>query len=134
MTQETHLPLDRTPAPTALPRDPLLIMVAGLLSMLLWLTVVGQLVFLVPRMERLFGEFKMPLLTEWVIHDSRWAVPAVTIATLLVCIALGKRSRWAWPFLLILLPLIINVLVGVSLYFPYMELVEGHGLSGGGKK
>ena len=134
MTKEADLQLDHIPASAALPHDPLLIVVAGLLSMLLWLTVVGQLVFFVPRVEQLFVEFrmKMPWLTQHVIHDCRWAVPAVTIATFVACIALGKRSRWAWPFLLILLPFLINVLVGVSLYFPYMALLDG--LSGGGKK
>jgi type II secretory pathway component PulF len=121
-------------APAASPPNLLLMVVSGVLSFLLWLAVVVQFVFLVPRFERLFGEFKMkmPLLTEWVIHHSRWAVPAIAITALLVCISLGRRSRWPWLFLLFLLPLVINVLVGVSLYFPYMVLLDG--LEGGGKK
>ncbi len=108
--------------------------VCGVLSFLLWLAVVAQLVFIVPRSEGVFGDFKMkmPLLTEWVIHHSRWAVPAIAITALLVCISLGRRSPWPWLFLLLLLPLVINVLVGASLYFPYMELLDG--LGGGGKK
>jgi ABC-type polysaccharide/polyol phosphate export permease len=127
MTQEAHLP------PTA-PRSNLLLMVVfGLLSLFLWLAVVAQLVFIVPSLERLSGEFrmKMPLLTELVIHGSRWAVPTITVAVLLVCIGLGRRSPWPWLFLLFLLPLVINLLVGVSLYSPYMELMEG---LGGGEK
>lgn len=136
MTQEADLPLEHTPAPSAMPSYLLLMVVSGVLSVLLWLGVVGQLVFLVPRFERLFGEFKMkvPLLTEWVIRDSRWAVPAVTFAAFLVCIGLGRRTPWPWLFLLLLLPLVINGLVGVSLYFPFMELHEGLVLGGGEKK
>jgi type II secretory pathway component PulF len=134
MTQEAPLPLDPRSTPAAPPPSPLLIVVSGVVSLLLWLSVVGQLVFLVPTLERAFREFKMkmPLLSEWVIHYSRWAVPAITIAALLVCIGLSRRSPWPWLFLLFLLPLVINVVVGVSLYFPYMELMEG--LAGGPKK
>jgi hypothetical protein len=133
MSHDADLPLDHSPKPAAPPRDPLLIVVAGLLSLLLWSAVVAQYVWIVLWVERLFVEFKMklPWLTQHVVHEGKWAVPAITIATLLVCIALGKRSRWAWPFLLILLPLMINVFLGVSLYFPFLEI---HGLSGGGKK
>lgn len=131
--QPTDPNLDQ-PAPAASPPDLLLIGVSGVVSFLLWLPVVAQLVFVVPRFERTFGEFKMklPLLTELVIHHSRWAVPAIAIAALLVCISLGRRSRWPWLVLLFLLPLVINVLIGVSLYFPYMELLDG--LGGGGKR
>lgn len=132
MAQEPHLPADHTPTPPPAP-NPLLLVVSGVLSFLLWLPVVGQLVFIVPRCERSLGEFKMklPLLTEWVIRDSRWAVPAITIVTLLVCIGFGRRSPWPWVFLLFLLPLVINVVVGTSLLIPFMGLIEG---LGGGKK
>jgi ABC-type polysaccharide/polyol phosphate export permease len=134
MSQETDLLMDRKPEAPAPRRDPLLTVMAGLLSMLLWLTAVSLYVFIIVRLERLFDGFKMklPWLTELVIHESRWALPAITIAAFVVCIALGKRSRWAWPFVLIFLPLIINVVVGVSLGLAYMELPDG--LSGGGKK
>jgi hypothetical protein len=133
MTQQAHLPSNDMPAPTAPPPSVLLMGVSGVLSLLLWLAVVGQLVIIVPRLERLFGDFgiKMPLLSQWVIQHSRWAVPTIAIAALLVCIGLGRRSPWPWVFLWFLLPLVINLLVGVSLYFPYMELLEG---LGGGKK
>ena len=136
MTQEAHLPLDPTPAPTAPPSNPLLMVVSGILSLLLWLAVVGQLVFLVPNAERLSREIPMtmPLLTQWVIYKSRWVVPNLTIAVLLVCIGVGRRSPWPWLFLLFLLPLVINVVVGVSLYFPSMVLLDVMGLGGGGKK
>lgn len=89
-----------------------------------------------PRCQRLFGDFRMklPIVTEHVIHDSGWAVPAVALATLIVCLALGRRSHWPWLFLLLLLPLVVNVLVCASLYFPYMEMLEGLSLGGGGKK
>src|SRR5438552_2340571 len=127
MSQGADLPSDHTPAQAAPPPNLLLMVVAGILSFLLWLAVIGQIVILVPRDERLFGEFgmKVPLLTEWVIRDSRWAVPAITIAAFVVCIGFGRRSPWPWLFLLLLLPLVINVFVGVSLYFPYMEMLEG---------
>ena len=127
MTQDAELPLDRKPDPAAPPRSLLLIAMAGIVSVLLWLAVVGQFVFMVPRFERILAEFHMkpPLLTEWVIRDSRWAVPAITLAAFLVCIGLGRRSRWPWLFLLIALPFILNVLVCVSIYVPSMELLEG---------
>ena len=133
MSYQAGLPSDRAPEPPAPPLNPLLMVVSFVLSFLLWLTVVCQYVFIVPRVERLFGDFRMklPWLTEQVLHHYRWAVPAITVAAFLVCIALGRRSSWPWLFLLILLPLIINVLVGVSLYFPNMELLDG--LSGGKK-
>lgn len=134
MTQEAHLPLDPTPAPTAPQFNLLLMVVSGILSLLLWLAVVGQLVFFVPGLERLSGEFRMqmPLLTQWVIRSSRWAVPTIAVAALAVCIGLGRRSPWPWLFLLFLLPLVINLLVGVSLCFPYLVLLDG--LSGAPKK
>jgi hypothetical protein len=136
MTEEPYLPLGHTSTPAASPSNPLLFVVSGVLSFLLWLSVIGQLVFMVPRFERVFGEFRMKMslmmvLTEWVIRDSRWAVPAITIGTLLVGIGLGRRSPWPWLFLLFLLPLVINVLVGVSLFYLHMELLEG--LEGGKK-
>lgn len=133
VTQPLNTPPNPTPAPSS---SLLLVVVASVLSSLLWLGVIGQTFVLVPRCERLFGEFRMklPTVTEWVIAGSRWVVPAVTIAVLVVCLALGKRSPWAWLFLLFLLPFVANVFIGVSLYFPYMELLDGFGLSGGGKK
>ena len=129
MTQEADLLRGRPPEQAVPRRDPVLIVTAGVLSLLLWLAVVGQLVFFVPIIEGF--KMKLPWQTELVVNESLWAVPAITIAAFVACVVLGKRSRWAWPFLLILLPLILNVLVCVSFYLPLMEL---HGLSGGGKK
>jgi hypothetical protein len=109
-----------------------LLMVSGVLGFLPWLAVVGELVLL-PRLERQYRDFgiKLPLLTEMVLRHSRWAVPTLTLAALLVCIGLGSRSPWLWVFLLLLLPLVLNLVVGVGLFFPYMVLLDG---LGGGKK
>ena len=62
-----------TPTPPAQSSNPLLLVVADVLSSLLWLGVIWQLVVFVPRCERLFGEFRMklPMVTVWVINDSR---------------------------------------------------------------
>lgn len=91
MTQETPLPSDRTPAPAPQPRNPVVIVAVGILSVLLWLAVAVQLVIFVPKAERLFDEFKMkvPALTEWVIAYGRWHVPAIACFVLLACIGPG---------------------------------------------
>ncbi len=128
-------PATSLPPPTpAAPPNLIMFVLAGVLSFLLWLAVAVQLLVLVPRCERLFSDFRMklPMVTERVIRDSRWAVPAVALATLIVCLALGRRSHWPWLVLLLLLPLVVNVLVGASLLIPYMELLTA--LDGGGKK
>lgn len=133
MTQEAQLPLHHSPE-SAPSRDPLLMVLTGVVSMLLWLALAGQLFFVVPQVARAFGEFRMklPWLTELVIAESLWAVPVMAVATLVVCIAFAKRSNWPWAFLLILLPLIINGIVGASLFIPYLEMLDA--LQGGGKK
>jgi heme/copper-type cytochrome/quinol oxidase subunit 2 len=127
MMHSADLPMDHASQPPAAPRNLLLMVIWGALSLILWLGVAGQMVFIVPRFEKLFADFKMktPLMTQWVIVDFWWVVPAFAVAVLLACLA--TRSRWAWLFLLILLPVIVNALIGVSLCFPYMDLLEGLG-------
>jgi ABC-type polysaccharide/polyol phosphate export permease len=124
---DTSLPLPHSSEPIAPRSSPALIVVTGVLSMVLWMTVIAQLVVFIPKFERLTSEFriKLPLLTEWIVRDARWAVPALAVVVLLGCIAFGRRSSWPWLFLLILLPLVIDIVVGLSIYFPYMELLEG---------
>ena len=132
MTRAADLPLH--PAPPTPPANLLLMVVSGIVSLFLWLGVIGQFTLAVPRFARVSGDFRMklPLLTEWVVHQGWWIVFAVAIASLFVCLGVGRRSLWPWLFLLFLLPLAVNAVVGASLYFPYMDLLEG--LEGGAKK
>lgn len=127
MNQDASLPLPHFPEPVAPRRDPVLIVVCGVMSLVLWMLVVAQFLVFVPKFENLASEFRMklPWLTEWVIRDAGWCVPAILVVAIVACLALGRRSSWPWLFVLILLPLFLNLLVGLSIYFPYMELLEG---------
>lgn len=95
----------------------------GALALALWLAVAWLTIISIPRGERLFGEFHMqvPMLTELVVRFGRFAVPAIAILTLVMC--LKVRKRWAWLWFLLVLPALLACAVFVSLYFPITRLV-----------
>lgn len=122
----------RVSEPTAPIHGPsnLAMAVSGFFALVLWLAVAFQSLFIVPRFEKVFSDFKMrlPLATEWVMEMTRgiWCIaPACLIALILVCLI--PRSRWVGFVLIVLLPLLLNLLIIASLYFPYAALVEGLG-------
>jgi hypothetical protein len=131
MTHAADLALGNTPQHPVVPPTngpgTLVITVLTVFSLPLWLAVAFQIVFIAPRFEKLFADFKMkiPLATELVIFDGWWIAPACLVAALLLCVA--RQSRWTGLILLVVLPLVINVLIITSLYLPYAALVEGLG-------
>jgi type II secretory pathway component PulF len=127
----------RASEPTVPTRSPsiLAIAVCGFFAVVLWWGVAVQSHFIVPRFEKIFLDFKMrlPLATEWTVFVARgiwWVAPACLVASILVCFI--PRSRWVGLILLVLLPLLLNLLIIPSLFFPCMELLDG--LNGGNKK
>ena len=131
MTHAADLPLGNTPQQPAAPPTSgpniLAIAVLAFFSLALWLAVAFQFVFIAPRFEKLFADFKLkiPWATERVIFDGWWIAPACLVAALLLCVA--RQSRWTGIILLVVLPLVINLLIIMSLYLPYAALVEGLG-------
>ena len=130
MSHAPDLPLDHVSQPSAPPaRGPSIfaIAVASIFALVFWLFVAFQALFIVPRVEKTFLEFKMklPLMTEWVMRDLWWFASASLIASILFCII--PRSRWIALIVLVALPLVLNLLIIASLYFPYTALMEGLG-------
>jgi hypothetical protein len=106
-------------------------LIVGSFGVLLWL-VVGWLVAIsIPRGARLFAEFHMavPLFTQIVTRFGQMAVPTIAVLTLLMC--LKVRKRWAWFWLLMVLPAFIICGVFVSLYFPITRLLGALGGNAG---
>jgi hypothetical protein len=126
MSHAADLPLDNA---STLKRGPSIfaMAVAGIFALVLWLVVAFQVFFVVPKFEKTFLEFKMklPLMTEWVIRDLWWFASACLIASILFCVI--PRSRWAALIVLVALPLVLNLLIIASLYFPHAALMEGLG-------
>ena len=55
-------------------------------------------------------------------------MPVYTLLVFLLCLGLmyrRKQSRWGWLFLLLLLPLILNVFMFATLWIPYTQLIDG---------
>lgn len=127
--QPTDQPIDNDAREIALPQGSDLNVVAlavlAFFSLGLWLGVVGQLVFYVPRSQDLFDEFKMklPSMTDLVIRHFWWMVPGLIVATLAACLV--SRSRLAWLVLLLALPIFLNVVIFFSMYLPTQALLEG---------
>jgi hypothetical protein len=101
--------------------------ILAVVAVTLWLGVAWQVVIHIPRAERIFAEFHMrvPVATELVIRFGQWAIPVLAVTSLLVCLIV--RQRWAWLWLLIVLPAFTNGAVFLSLYVPYSRLIEGLG-------
>jgi hypothetical protein len=108
-------------------RNVVVVVVAAVCSAWLWETVAFQIVFVVPRFERLFAEFglRLPWMTERVIRDAWWIALVCLIVLLFGC--MGQRTRRFGFVLLVLVPLALNLLIIVSLYLPYTALVEALG-------
>ncbi len=140
MSHAADSPVDKAAKPPAsqpIELRKLALAVAACFGLLLWLTAAIQTFLIVPPLEKQFLDFKtkLPWLTEQVLMFSRFSwllLPMCLIAAVLVCIAVSWRSRSAGVILFVALPLVINLLVIASIYFPYVELLDG--LSGGPKK
>jgi len=127
MSQAAGYPVERiADSPTGGPGI-VAISVAAAFGVLLWMTVGFQVLFIVPRFERIFLDFRMklPYMTEWVISDTWWLASVCLLGILLLCIS--RQSRWAGIVLLVIAPLIINLIIVAGLYFPYVALAEGLG-------
>jgi type II secretory pathway component PulF len=125
MSQAIDMPVDNA-APQPGWRI-LLVVVLILLSTVLWVAAAVQVLFVLPRFEKLFNDFamKIPFVTEQVIRQSWWVAPTCFFVAGVTCFT--TRSRWVRRICLILAPLILNLLMGMSLYFPYTALVAGLG-------
>ena len=127
--QPTDKPLDDDFHDAAAPQGsdvPVILMaVLGFFALCLWLGVAWQMFFYVPQSWQLFDEYKMrlPTMAELVIGHFWWLVPIVILATLAACLA--SRSKLAWLFLLLALPILLNVVIFFSMYLPTQALLEG---------
>src|SRR5947209_4939937 len=108
MSQAADLPIENTSAPPG-PLSSLFVVTTIVGSSLLWLAGVFQTVFIVPRFEKMFLEFKMklPLATEWVMRNGLWFVFVCLVVA--VAVSLVLRKPWAWLAVLVLLPVLINL-------------------------
>ena len=107
------------------------------LALIFWVGVFGQLVIVAPRIMKLLIEFRMriPYATALVVIHPGWVIAlfALWVAVAVVgMIFLRGRWRSVCLFLWMMAPLILNLFVGLSLYLPYRELLEG--LNGNGPK
>jgi type II secretory pathway component PulF len=98
-----------------------------LLSTILWGAVVVVVMFVLPRFEKLFADFamKLPFFTELVIRHSWWMVTTCFFIAGVICFT--TRSPWVRRICLLVVPLLLNLLIGLSLYYPYTALVAGLG-------
>lgn len=96
-------------------------------SAFLWLLAIFQMLFVVPRFEKTFAEFRMrvPYVTEIVIRHGTWFVPVCLLMAIAVCWM--RRSNLMWVLLLVLLPFFLNLVVAGSYYFPYRALASAMG-------
>jgi hypothetical protein len=114
------------PKPSATnPRLVVVRVIAACVGVLLWGGVGWQVFVVVPRMARVFQEFQVrpPLLAQLIVHHSWWIVLALFVLTSLGVVA--ARSRLSWVVLLVVLPLFLNVVIGLSISSPYFQLLEG---------
>jgi type II secretory pathway component PulF len=112
------------------------------IAVLLWLAVIGELVFVVPIFEKTLADFKvrLPYSTEVVIAMSRWCVKyfyvlAMPYTVLAVCVAgatwairhLARKPKLAlaWSALMLLAPALVALLIVLFCYLPYAALLEG---------
>ena len=111
-------------------------------SALLWAAAFVQVIFVVPRIERIFLDFKMILPDATQLVFSRgvpWTLIAFVVWVALACASMilcrnqhHARVLLALLILLGLMPLLFNLFLAASLYLPLMDLLEG--LGGGNKK
>jgi hypothetical protein len=102
----------------------------GLVAAVLWLGVGAQIIILVPRFKKIFGDFHMriPIAAEFIVDFVWWVVPVYTVLALAVCVGLvwrRKSAGWGWLFVFVLLPFVLNVLLFVPLWIPFAALFEG---------
>jgi hypothetical protein len=134
MSHMADHPLDHAPPGPA--NGLFLPLVFGTVSLLLWLVVAFQLVFIAPHCEKTFTDFKMklPLVTEWVLHHAWLGAPLALIfwTAISLLLMLSKRTRWLGLMLLIAIPLLFNLAILAGLGIPYWELLDA--LGGGPQK
>jgi type II secretory pathway component PulF len=126
------------------PRTPSLLVTAVLIALpvLLWGIVLWVLLGVVPRFERSFQEFrlKLPASAEATVSVSRWMVKYWYVVVLMLLPGLGavgavtwmlrhlvvRRWPWmVWAAAQIMLPLAVVAFAWLSVWFPYVELLEG---------
>lgn len=125
MSTAAPTPADLGHHPPYSTRTILLFAAIALFAAMAWCGVVFQLMIFVPRSAKLFADFRMrlPYLTELVLQQG-WLLAAIAALVAFGC-CLAIRRNWAWSFLLLLLPMMLNVFILVSLYLPTMYLVIG---------
>jgi type II secretory pathway component PulF len=125
------------------PRRPVVLpLVLALLPALLWAAWVAVMLYLVPRYERTFTDFrlKLPWATEFALDASRWVakywyVLQMSLGLLLVAqgvvtwLLLRSRERRRlgvlWALLQIALPLAVIAAVLIPVLTTYADLMEG---------
>ena len=97
------------------------------------------MVFVIPRFEQIFKDFKMDLpgptklllaISRWFTNNYGWAVSAVACTALAVGLAFldgraRRRGRWFYPLLAALVFVGVVVFVVIALFLPMITLVEG---------
>src|SRR6266545_1849362 len=99
-------------------------------SVLIWLFVLLQMLFVVPRFQKLYGDFRMrvPMNTQLIMDHAWWLAAIVMLASFLLCVPV--RSRWGWLILLLGVPKIANLSIFLNLWVPYLrvlQMLEGRG-------
>ena len=134
---------DQTQTANASARSPASVVLTVILISLAgvaYLISVAELMFVVPRFERVFLDFKLklPLSTEWTISVSRFAVKYWYLPVLVFPIAVGVIFSWMryrignrvllviFGSLFVVL-LVANVFLWISLILPERALLEGLG-------
>lgn len=96
-------------------------------SLLIWSVSAFQIIFVIPRFEKIFNDFRMalPMSTRMVMEYSLWIVIVVMFFSFLMCGLV--RTRLLWIGFLIVVPIMANLSIFINLYYPYMKLLEGLG-------
>src|SRR5437763_647561 len=125
MSHAADVPVERASSPPTSGPGIVAIVIAAVSASILWAMVAFQILFVAPRCAKIFDDFrlKLPLVTEWVIRDAWWLAPVFLIGVLALCVS--ARTRWAGIVLLVIVPIILNLIMGAGLYFPYIALMEG---------
>jgi type II secretory pathway component PulF len=111
-------------------------------AVLLWILVLGELLFIVPLFEAAFADFhlRVPQVTGAIIACTRWCTKypyvlpmplaiittGVAVSTLLIRHQLRKGVLGAaWCLAMLLLPAVVAFLIWLGCYLPYQKLLEG---------
>jgi hypothetical protein len=111
-------------------------------AVLLWIVVLGELLFIVPLFEAVFVDFglRVPQVTEATIACTRWCtkypyvlpMPLAIITTGVAVSTWLIRHQWrngvlgaVWCLAMLLLLAVVAFLIWLGCYLPYQKLLDG---------